>query len=191
MADFGDLVGYFQPGLKLRVKGTDYTVPLPSADLGLWCRAIMQMAGEISEASTEEELAIAAGRARDRAVDLPPVPGGGKASFERLFLGDALDAMMSDGLEYPYIQMCAETAYIWVTLGCGQAAEDRAAAYWRSGGRPEARGPANRAERRASTQKTNTAAAVATPSQASTPGTSSRPRSGGRGRGRGSRGRRS
>jgi hypothetical protein len=182
---FGDLDEFFDPGLTLTVRGKEYVLPLPSAELGLWCRRIAQSAGEVTSASTDEELAEASARAHDRAAELPPLPGGDRLSFEQLLLGPVHAQMMDDEVPDPYIQFCAQTAYIWIIGG-----EDNAARYWTSGGRPEARGPGNRAQRRAA-QRTSTGAATETSSRASTSGTSSPRSSSGSGRARRSRGRRS
>ncbi len=186
MARFGDLDEYLDPGLTLTVRGKEYTLPLPSAELGLWCRRIALMAGEAGAASSDEELAEASSRARKWAAELPPLPGAERLSFEQLLLGPVHAEMMADKVPDPYVQFCAQTAYIWLIAG-----EDQAERYWTSGGRPEAAGPGNRASRRANARKTSTDAASTTPTPASTSGTSSRPRSGGSGRARRSRGRRS
>jgi hypothetical protein len=180
MAKFSDLDEYFDPGLTLTVLGKEYTLPLPSAELGLWCRRATQMAGGLDSASTDEEIQAAA----ELAVDLPPLPG--EMTFHERLLGTVYQEMMAAHVPDPYIQFCASTAYIWIVGG-----EDMAKRYWEAGGRPEARGPDNRADRRANARKTSTAAASATKPPASTSGTSSRPRSSGSGRDRRSRGRRS
>ena len=179
MTKFDDITQYYDPGLELTVKGKEYRVPLPSAELGLWCRTMMAVS-EIDNDSTAEQLRAAA----EQVAKLPPLPGP-KTMPEHL-LGSVHGQMVTDGVEDPFIDFCAMTVFFWIIGG-----EDVARRYWISGGRPEARGPGNRASRRANTQKTGTAAASATPTPASTSGTSSRPRSGRKGRGRGSRGRRS
>ena len=189
MPQFGELDQYLDPGLKLTVKGTVYTVPLPSGELGLWCRRVAQVAGEISAASSEEEIQAVAERAAEAAEELPPIPGGDRRPFEVLMLGDAHAQMLADAVPDPYIQFCARTAYLWIVAG-----EEAAERFWTSGGRPEAPSPANRAERRAlqragSSTTTSTGEARTTPSPGSGTGTNSR-RSGSS-RGRGSRGRRS
>lgn len=178
-ARFGELDDFFSPGLTLTVRGKEYTLPLPSGELGLWCRRIAQVAGEVGAASTEEELLEAGARARARADELPPLPGADKLSFEQLLLGVELHALMlADAVPDPYIEFCARTAYIWVVGG--EASAER---FWTSGGRPEARGPANRQERRAR-RKTRTGVDDATPSADSTSGTTTPQRSRRRGPGR-------
>lgn len=177
---FGDLDRYYDPGLTLTVRGKEYVLPLPSAELGLWCRRLMETAGEITSASTAEEIQAAA----DRINELPELPG--NLSMEERLLGPVYQQMMTDGVPDHFLQFCATTAYFWIVGGEGLAER-----YWTSGGRPEAPGPVpNRADRR-NARKTGTAEATGTPTPGSTSGTSSRPRSGSSGRGRGSRGRRS
>ncbi|MET0492920.1 MAG: hypothetical protein ABW000_07280 [Actinoplanes sp.] len=176
MATFSDLDAYFSPGLTLTVLGGEYTLPLPSAELGLWCRRIAQSAGEVSAASTDEELEEATGRAAARVEALPVLAD--DLTFEQRLLGPAYERMLADKVPDPYIQFCAQTAYIWIIAG-----EDAAARYWTSGGHPEkAAGPNNRAGRRAAA-KTSTGAANVTPSPVSTSGTSSRRKSRRSGRG--------
>lgn len=179
-AKFGDLDDYWSPGLTLTVRGKEYTLPLPSADLGLWCRRVASLAGEVHTAANEAEVkaAVAAVEA------LPELPGGQAVTLHERVLGDVYQQMVADRVPDPYIQYCGATAYIWIIAG-----EEAAARYWTSGGRPEAWGPANRQERRATGRKTRTGGASATPSPASTSGTRSRTRSGRNGTRSGSRGR--
>ena len=159
----GDLDEYFSPGLTLTVRGKEYIVPLASAELGLWCRAVATATGEISAASTEAEIRTAVGRVES----LPKLDR--ELTLAQRMLGATYDEMTADDVPDLYIEFCAATAYIWIIAG-----EDQAAAYWQAGGRPEARSPANRASRRAaSTGARGTAAAGATPSRASTSGTRS------------------
>lgn len=188
MARLGDLTRYYDPSLTLAAPGADeierdYKIPLASAELGLWCRAVAETIGDIRAITSPEDLEAVADRASARRDSIPPLPGSENMSFEQLLLGSAHDAMMADGVRAPHIRFCAETA--WVHLIGGEAA---AAAYWESGGDPNRLrpAPANRAERRAqdraTTGKTSTAEASATPSPARTSGTRSRPRRGGRSR---------
>ena len=181
-AKFGDLDAYWSPGLTLTVKGREYTVPLASAELGLWCRRLAQITGDVHTASSEADIQAAVARIEA----LPELPGGPDLSLPERVLGPIYQQMAADGVEDPYIQFCGQTAYIWIIGG-----EEPAARYWTSGGHPEAPGPDNRASRRAKTRTTSTGAANATPSPASTSGTSTRQRSAGSGRARRSRGRRS
>lgn len=183
MAKFGELTKYLKPEHEMTVKGKTYVLPLVTGDLGVWCRLLAQMTGELHAASSEEEMRAAI----ERISDLPELPGGPNVDLANRMLGPVYQEMLADGVEDPYIQFCAATAYIAVIAGDAKAEE-----YWNSGGNlPEARGPGNRAERRAKTRTTSTGADAGTPSRASTSGTSTRQRSGSSGRARRSRGRRS
>lgn len=165
-----DLDEYFSPGLTLTVRGKEYVVPLASAELGLWCRAIATATGEITAASTEAEIRDAVARVES----LPQLDG--EMSLAQRLLGTTYAEMTADDVPDVYIEFCAATAYIWIIAG-----EDQAAAYWQAGGRPEAHRPGNRASRRAaSTGAKSTAAAAATPRRASTSGTRSPKTSGSR-----------
>src|SRR5690349_18205066 len=181
MPTFGDLDAYYDPGLTLTVRGREYTLPLPSAELGLWARRIAQSAGEVSSASDEQELTHATERAASRIAALPTLPG--DITFEERILGPAYHQMVKDQVPDPYVQFAAQTGYVWIIGG-----EEAAQRYWEAGGRSEARGPSNRASRRAAAQMTSTAVGSATKPQASTSGTSSRRKSKRNGRGGRARG---
>lgn len=81
----------------------------------------------------------------------------------RTALGPAYEDAIAQ-LDWPRFRHVAMTAVVWITQGL-EAAE----AYWLADGRPSQQGPANRAERRASSR-----AAKSTPSPASRSGTSTR-----------------
>ncbi len=164
MAVLGELSEYFSPGLTLTVLGRAYTVPLPSAELGLWCRMVAQSAGEIHAASSAEDIEAAL----RRVAELPELPESEGKTFEQLVLGSVHAAMLADHVPDPYVQFSARTAYIWIL-----ADEETAKRWWQSGGNPEALRPGNRAERRAVTRGRSTAAAGTTKSRTSTSGTKS------------------
>ncbi len=187
MAVFPELGQYLDPSLTLTVLGREYAVPLPSAELGLWCRAMASIGASL-EAATPAELETAVDRAVERTATLPPLPDGERRSFEETLLGAAYGTLMADRVPDPYIMMCARTTYVWIVAG-----EEAAERYWRAGGRPEAMGPTNRAERRAQARTAGTGggAANGTHTPGSTSGTNGRRRSGRRRRGSGSRGSRS
>lgn len=191
MARFGNLDQYLDPHLTLALKGKDgqerdYLIPLPSAELGLWCRRIAQTAGEVTAASSDEELRQAGDRAAARAKDLPVLDG--DLSFDERLLGSAYPQMITDGVADPYVMFAAKTVYVWIIAG-----EEGAERWWRAGGRPEAPSPANRQERRAlqRTGGSRTAEAGGTNAPRSTSGTTSPTSSSKSRRGRRSRGRRS
>lgn len=185
MARFSDLDEFFSPGLTLTVLGKEYTLPLPSAELGLWCRRLAETAGDIHGASTDEDMQAAVSRANARVEALPRLSG--DLSFEERLLGPAYAEMSANGVPDPYVQFCGQTAYVWIVAG-----EEAAERYWTSGGRPEAWRPTNRQDRRAQrTGRSSTAEAAETLTAGSTSGTRSRTTSSRRrsGRGRGSTGR--
>lgn len=181
-AKLGDLESYFDPGLTLTVLGREYVVPLPSAELGLWCRLVAQAAGEVHAASTEQEMVAAV----ERIDGLPELPGGKDVSLPERVLGGVYPQMVKNKVPDPFIQFCGATAYVWILAG-----EEAAERYWYSGGRPEAWGPVNRQERRAATKKTRTAAGSVTKPRASTSGTKSPKKSSANAAAKTSRGRRS
>lgn len=189
MARFDDASQYFDPGLTLTVLGKEYTLPLPSAELAMWCRAAIAVGSDLSEASSDDDIADAAKRAAERVKELPELEG--ETPLHLRLMGHVHQQMVDDRVPDPYIQFCLMTAYLWVAAG--EAVAER---YWTSGGRPEALGPGNRAERRAAARTGGSSAAAAnvTPSPGSTSGTTStttsKPRSRGRRRSR-SRGQRS
>ncbi|XVU25811.1 DUF7426 family protein [Actinoplanes sp. CA-054009] len=166
---FSELDDFLSPGLVLTVRGKEYTVPLASGELGLWCRRTAELAGQVHAASTADEVDAAVQAAKA----LPAAPGEKGLTMHERTLGTAYQLLLDDEVPDPYIQFCGETAYVWIVAG-----EEQAARYWTSGGRSgEGRGPGNRAARR-SAQKTGGAAANATPSPGSTSGTKPRRRNG-------------
>lgn len=159
-----DLDEYFSPGLTLTVLGREYTVPLPSAELGLWCRRMAIATGEITQASTEAEIQAAV----ERVNAVPELEG--DLSLPERVLGETYAAMVAAKVPDPYIQYCGMTAYVWIISD-----EETAARWWQSGGRPESLARTNRATRRAATKTggSRTAGAGKTRSAASTSGTKS------------------
>jgi hypothetical protein len=181
VARFDDLDRYFDPGLTLTVRGKEYVLPLPSAELGLWCRRVAEAAGAVNAADSPKEMEAAVARVHA----LPDLPG--DLTLPERTLGAAYGQMVADGVPDPYLTFCGNTAYVWIIGG-----EAAAEAYWTSGGRPEVLGPGNRAQRRAAARGgTSTAAAAETRPPASTSGTNTRKRSRSRGRGHRSPGSRS
>jgi len=188
MPEFDGLTGYFDPGLILAGvpdrDGTErrYTVPLASAELGLWCRLVAQTTGSVSEESSEDELKAAAA-----AIDaLPDLPGDRHLTLSQRVLGGAYDRMVVAGVPDAYVEYCAMTVYFYILGG-----ESAAARWWRSGGRPEALRPGNRAQRRAKkaapakTGGSRTAAASGTRKPATSSGTKFPKKSTGRGAAKG------
>jgi hypothetical protein len=174
-ANLTDLDKYFDPGLTLTILGREYTIPLASARLGLWCRRMAEAAGGLSDAADETQVQESMQRLKDLPEHQP-----GDATFPELMLGGACQQMVQDEIPDPYIGFAAQTAFVWIVSG-----EEAAARFWQSGGRPEAPRPDNRAQRRMTS--TDAAARTRTPGSAS--GTSTRRSPGGAGAR--SRGRRS
>jgi hypothetical protein len=170
---FADLDEFFSPGLTLTIKGREYTVPLASGELGLWCRRTAEVAGAITESSGDAEVASAVAAAQA----LPDPPGADRLTLHQRVLGEDLyQQMLNDGLPDAYVVFAGLTAYVWIVGG-----EEAAQRYWETGGRPEQPSPANREERRA-LHKTGGAMANATRTPGSSSGTRSRRRSGRAGR---------
>ncbi|MBG0560728.1 DUF7426 family protein [Actinoplanes aureus] len=163
----GDLEEFYDPGLTVPIRGREYTLPLASAEVGLWCRRMAVLTGELHGASSEQEMRAAA----ERLADTAQLPG--DVTVAQYLLGDVYDQMVADGVEDAYIEFCGMTAYFQTIAGT-----EAAIRFYQSGGRPEAAGP-NRAARRAAsrTGETSTAAATGTRSRANTSGTTSRPTS--------------
>ncbi len=161
----GELVDRYDPGLELMVEGTAYTVPLASAELGLWCRTNAALAGQAYEAGGTDE---AREEAAAQALALPD-----GLTFEEWMLGAAHDKMVANQVAARLIDFCARTAFIWHS----GADEDRVAEFWDAGGDPEAMRPGNRAQKRAAKKATGgrrTAAAGTTRQPGSSSGTKSR-----------------
>ncbi|WP_438872660.1 DUF7426 family protein [Paractinoplanes pyxinae] len=142
----------------------EYTVPLPSAELGLWCQMMADAAGRIHSTSTVEEMQEIIARIEE---EVPELSVENWAMTKRV-LGTAYDEMAADGVSHHHIQFCGHTAYAWIVGG-----EEPAERFWKSGGQGEAPGPANRQERRAA-GRTSTASASGTRKAASSRTTKSR-----------------
>jgi hypothetical protein len=134
MASFDDLDQYLETGDRLKVRGKVYTVPPRSAALGIWCRRIVQTAGELTQATTDEELREVGERAASRAATMPSIPDP-ELSFEEQLLGPAYAEMLADNVPDDYLVFCARTIFIKLAYG-----EEYAERWWRSGGHPEAGG---------------------------------------------------
>lgn len=177
----GEITEFFDPRLTLTVLGREYTLPVHSAELGLWVEQIVELRS-LRDDATDEELKEAA----EAVEQLPALPGP-PVPFVRRMLGDALDEMTTNNVPKPFIRFCAQTAVFHIIGG-----DELATRWWQSGGDlGKLMGPDNRAARRKAAKPggQNTAKASVTPSPASTSGTTSpRPKSRGRGRGGRSRG---
>jgi hypothetical protein len=148
---FQPLDEFFDPTLRLPIRGKTYVVPSPSAQDGLFVMQLVtiaerQRAGEHLDSASLESLHL---DDKDE-----------QSLYERL-LGPALPEMVADGVPWEMVQHAGMTAFIWVS-GSREAAEK----FWATPA-GEALAP-NRAARRAT--------ATSTRSPASTAGTTSRKR---------------
>ncbi|MFF4701245.1 DUF7426 family protein [Streptomyces chattanoogensis] len=137
--------------LRLPIGATTYTVPAPSAEIGLRVQALINAAAVAADGGEADEQVLADAAERDLYRDV---------------LGSAHDQLVADGVSWPVLKHCAITAMVWI-------AQDTEAAerYWNAGGDPSRLAP-NRETRRAQQQS---GAASSTPSRGSTSGTSTRP----------------
>lgn len=165
----GALDEFFDPGLSFYATGRDgisrqYTVPLPAADLGLWCvrAASLQRKGrkDPSKMSPEELDELL-----DEVEKLPPPPGDQGLTMQERVLGETLAALVDAGVPHPFVEFAFRLAMVWIITSDDPTVE----AYYKAGGRPEAPSPANREERRArSSGQTSTASVPETLTPAST-----------------------
>lgn len=135
--------------LQLPIGETVYTVPAPSAEVGLRTQAIVNAAAAAADGGHVDEEILSDAAERDLYRDV---------------LGTAYDDLLAAGVSWPVLKHCAITAMVWI-------AQDRGAAetYWNAGGDPSRLAP-NRAARRA-----QSGAASSTRSRGSSSGTSTRP----------------
>ncbi|MFE7116665.1 hypothetical protein ACFU99_14750 [Streptomyces sp. NPDC057654] len=143
--------------LALPIGDTTYTVPAPSAAVGLRTQAIINAAAVAADGGRVDEQVLSDAAERDLYAEV---------------LGSAHAEMVADGVSWPALKHSAITAMVWI-------AQDKAAAekFWNAAGDPSRLAP-NREARRA-----RPGAAKSTPSRGSTSGTSTRPapaRQGGR-----------
>lgn len=159
--DLGALDEYFDPGLKFTLRGQEYTIAPPSAEVGLWCERLAQIAGGVRGAKSEEDLRAALAR-----VEKMPQLDGDDLSLQQRVLGPTYDQLVADSVDFAWVRLITMAAFAWIVSGD----EEAALRYLRAGGRPEAQAP-NRAARRASR---STGGATTTKPRASSSGTRSR-----------------
>lgn len=131
-----DLAEFFDPTLKLPIKGKVYVVLAPDAKTGIHVQRLMttgmlaSSGVEVSQAKLDElELDD------DDEIDL----------YQRL-LGAVYDEMVADGLPWPFIKHAGVTAFMWVAYD-----KESAERFWESGA-GEAKGPTPQ-DRKASAMK--------------------------------------
>lgn len=152
-----DLADVFDPDLRLPIRGKTYTVPAPTAEVGLRLAALSAIA-DATAATDGDTLAAAA-----EALQLDD---GDELDFHKDCLGTAYQQMLDDKLPYAYIEHAAATAFLYWTKGA-----DAGEWYWNAGGKatPSLAAPTPDSD--------STAAASTTSTPASTSGTTSRPKS--------------
>ncbi|WKK26871.1 hypothetical protein QZH56_15495 [Streptomyces olivoreticuli] len=135
--------------LRLPIGGRVYTVPAPSAEVGLRTQAIIHAAATAADGGRADEQVLADAAERDLYADV---------------LGSAHEQMVADGVPWPALKHAAITAMVWIS-------QDKAAAerFWNAAGDPSRAAP-NRETRRA-----RSGAANSTRSRGSSSGTSTRP----------------
>ncbi|MGI5252772.1 DUF7426 family protein [Actinacidiphila glaucinigra] len=138
--------------LTLPIKGREYVVEAPSAEIGLRTQALVQAAAIAADGGRTNERILADAAERDMYADL---------------LGDTHARMIADGVKWPALKHAALTTMVWVV-------QDREAAerYWNAGGDPKAAAP-NRASRRSQAARSGGASTTRDPGSGS--GTSTRP----------------
>ncbi|MFJ7208233.1 hypothetical protein ACIQWR_32490 [Streptomyces sp. NPDC098789] len=146
---FEDLGELLAESIELPVAGRLYTVPAPTAEIGLRTQALIHAAAVAADGGRADEQVL--GDAAER-------------NLYRDVLGPTHDEMIADGVTWPTLKHCAITAMVWI-------AQDKTAAerYWTAAGDPSRLAP-NRAARRSPS-----GAANSTRSRGSTSGTSTRP----------------
>ncbi|MFJ7902372.1 hypothetical protein ACIQ6V_18080 [Streptomyces sp. NPDC096198] len=134
--------------LPLPIGGRIYTVPAPSAEVGLRTQALINAAAVAADGGKADEQVLGDAAERDLYRDV---------------LGTAHDEMVADGVPWPALKHAALTSMVWI-------AQDKTAAekFWNAAGDPNRLAP-NRAARRQS------GAANSTRSRGSMSGTSTRP----------------
>ncbi|MEV0445965.1 hypothetical protein AB0I84_31500 [Streptomyces spectabilis] len=134
--------------LVLPIGGRHYTIPAPSAEIGLRVQAIVQAA------------AVAASGGD---INTTVLGDADEVDLYRDVLGTAYEQMLADGITWPALKAAARTAVVWIV-------QDKATAerVWAAGGDPSRLTPPNRQQRRSDGANT-------TPHQGSTSGTSTRP----------------
>lgn len=162
---FRDLREVFDNSLTLPVAGKLYRIPGPSARVDLMCKTLLHAGLDVASGRPVNQAALGAIELDDNEEN----------DLYRQVLGPVYQQLVDDGVAPKEVQFVGTTALIWVVYG-----DEIAERYWESGGHPEAPGPDNRAQRRAST---STAGATTTRTAGSTSGTSSQ-RSSSRRRGR-------
>lgn len=116
---FKELDEFFDPTLRLPIRGNVYVVPSPDAKTGLWCQRMLAtgaIAATGGDISADEIAALELDDTQER-------------EMYKIVLGTAWDEMLDDGLPWDIIRHAGITAFMWVASG-----RETAEAYWASGG---------------------------------------------------------
>lgn len=110
---FADLQEFFDPTLRLPIRGKEYVIASPDARTGLWCQRLLVTATS-AVAGVEVTAADLAGLELDddQEQDL----------YLRL-LGPVFEQMQADGLPWEMIKHAGQTVFMWVAGG-REAAEE-------------------------------------------------------------------
>lgn len=153
---FRDLSEFFDPSCRLPWRGKTYVIPPVSAEVGLRCEALLNLAAKAARGAQDdgEEIDLSD---HDRQV----LSDAEERDLYSDVLGPVLEELKADGASWPEIKHIAMTAMAYFTLG-----EEAAVQAWEGPKAP------NREQRRAAA-RTGSAGEGKTRRAASTNGTSS------------------
>ncbi len=123
---FEDLDEFYDSTLPLPIGGKTYRIPSPSADVGLHCQLVAEIARK-QRAGLEVSQAD---------LDMLVLDDEQEQRWHARILGPALDEMTADGVDWERVKHASSTAFAWI-IG-GKAAAERT---WAGGARAEARPP--------------------------------------------------
>lgn len=136
---FRDLDEFFDPTLRLPIRGKTYVVQSVDAKTGLWCQRALSVGVQ----------AVAGGDVTEEQLDGLDLDDAQELDLYRKVLGATYDEMEDDGLPWDIIRHAGMTAFMWAA-GNKQTAED----YWESPGEtrpvPQDRLPKKKSGRRGS-----------------------------------------
>ena len=124
---FQDLEEFFDPTLRLPIRGKTYVIQSPDATTGLWCQRILEVAAKVKDGKDVDD---------KTAQTLQLDDDEERTLYERL-MGDTYQEMLEDNIPWEYLKHAGTTALLWAA-GNVETAET----FWRSGGAsPEAERP--------------------------------------------------
>lgn len=170
---FKELDEFFDPTLRLPIRGKVYVVPSPDAKTGLWCQRMLAT-GELAAAGVELS---------PEDIEALNLDDGQEKELYRTVLGTAWDELFADGVPWEMVKHAGKTAFIWIAStreaaeACWNSAEGDSEETLGESRRPtpqDHKAPARtRSARRGSRDSSNQ-----TPQQPELPQTDSQPRSG-------------